>query len=164
MTIKDDLEVALRATMKATAKTESEDARSAAQRKLLAIRGALGAITEAETAGKTRRELSAEDMVTVVKKEVAKREQSAQIYTDAGAPDRAEQELAEAVTLREFLPVETSETELAEAITEILGEPGQDYLGQGGRAIGVVLAKLKAQFENFDTRAATQIIRQNLGL
>ena len=156
MTIKDELEHAQRDALKARAAAEG-DAREAADRRLLAIRGALGAIGEAETAGKERRELNAEEQLAVVKKEVAKREQSAGIYDEAGEPERAAAERAEAEALRVFLPREASEDEVRAAIERIVAEEG--LAGQGGRAIGTVMARLKEEFENFDSRRAAAIVK-----
>lgn len=156
--MKTTLEAAQRTALKDRATAEPGEAKERADRRLLAIRGALGAIGEAETAGKERRELSQDDMLAVVKKEVAKREQSASIYDEAGEPDRAAAERLEADALREFLPQETSEQEVRAAVAEIVAAEG--LAGQGGRAIGVVMGQLKTRFENFDSRAAAKIIQE----
>ena len=156
MTIKDELEVAQRDALKARAAAEGAE-REAADRRLLAIRGAIGAIGEAETAGKERRELTADEQLAVVKKEVAKREQSAGIYDEAGEPERAGAERAEAEALRVFLPQEASEADVRAAIERIVAEEG--LAGQGGRAIGVVMARLEDEFENFDSRAAAALVK-----
>lgn len=103
-------------------------------------------------------------MLAVVKKEVAKREQSAQIYTDAGAEDRAQAELSEAAVLRGFLPREASSYEIEMAVAEILETLGNDLVEQSGRAIGAIMSQLKTRLENFDSRAAVQVIRRELGL
>lgn len=157
MTIKQELETAQRDALKARAAASPGAEKEAAALRLLAIRGALGALEEAATAGKERRDLTDDEQLAVVKKEVTKREQSATIYDTAGEPERAVAERAEAEVLRAFLPKETSEEEIRAAVTQIVAE--QNLAGAGGRAIGVVMGELKARFENFDSRAASQIIK-----
>lgn len=156
MAIKEELETAQRDALKARA-AAAGDEKESADRRLLAIRGALGALGEAETAGKERRTLTDDDQLAVVKKEVAKREQSAGIYDGAGEPGRAAAERAEADVLRAFLPQETSLDEVRAAVAQIVAE--KELAGAGGRAIGVVMAELKTRFENFDSRAASQIVK-----
>lgn len=156
MGVKSELEAAQPTAMKARAAASGE-ARELAERRLLAIRGALGALGEAETAGKERRELTDAEQLAIVKKEVTKREQSAGIYDDAGEPERAAAERVEAEALRAFLPQETSEAEVRAAVERIIAERG--LAGQGGRAIGVVMAELKSEFENFDSRAASALVK-----
>ncbi|MCW2287734.1 hypothetical protein EDF60_1348 [Leucobacter luti] len=157
MGVKTDLETAQPNAMKERASAAGE-ARQLAELRLLAIRGALGALGEAETAGKARVELSDAEQLAIVKKEVSKREQSAGIYDAAGEPERAANERAEADALREFLPAETSEAEIRAAVERIIAERG--LAGQGGRAIGVVMAELKTQFENFDSRSASALVKE----
>nr|WP_245190058.1 GatB/YqeY domain-containing protein [Leucobacter exalbidus] len=155
--MKAELTIAQRTAMKDRAAAEPGDAKDAAERRLLAIRSALGALGEAETAGKARHELSAEEQIAVVKKEVAKREASAEIYDGASEPERANNERLEAEVLRAFLPQETSEDEVRAFVERIVAE--QQLAGQGGRAIGVVMAALKADFANFDSRSAAKIVQ-----
>lgn len=157
MGIKTELETAQPTAMKERAAATGE-AREVADRRLLAIRGALGALGEAETAGKERRELDDAEQLAIVKKEVAKREQSAAIYDEANEPERARDERLEADALRTFLPAETSEADIRAAVEQIIAEQG--LAGQGGRAIGVVMAELKTRFENFDSRAASALVKE----
>lgn len=157
MGVKAELETAQPIALKERAAATGED-RQRAELRLLAIRGALGALGEAEMGGKTRRDLDDAEQLAVVKKEVTKREQSAGIYDEAGEPERAAAERAEAEVLRAFLPAETSEADIRAAIEGIIAERG--LAGQGGRAIGVVMAELKAQFENFDSRAASALVKE----
>lgn len=160
MSIKQELETAQRDALKARAAAAAGDEKEAAERRLLAIRGALGALGEAETAGKERHTLTDEQQLAVVKKEVAKREQSATIYDAASEMIRAAAERAEAEVLRAFLPREASIAELHAAVSEIIAD--KQLAGAGGRAIGTVMADLKERFENFDTRAASQMIKNAL--
>ena len=88
---------------------------------------------------------------------MAKREQSASIYDEAGEPERAADERLEAAALREFLPREASEDEIRTIVQRIVAD--EQLAGQGGRAIGVVMGTLKAQFENFDSRMAAKIVQ-----
>jgi len=123
---------------------------------------ALTAIQVEEVAGEVARELSEDEVRTVLTREVAKRKDSAQAYTDGRRPELAEKELAEAAVLQAYLPAALTEDELDALVTEevaaaaaTLGAaPTMKQMGQvikavnaraQGRAEGaVVAAKVRA--------------------
>ena len=123
---------------------------------------ALTAITTEEKAGDVARELSDDEVLKVLTREVAKRKDSAQAYTDGKRPELAEKELAEAAVLQAYLPAALTEAELDTLVAEevaaaaaTLGEaPTMKQMGLvikavNGRAQGraegaVVAAKVRA--------------------
>ena len=125
------------------------------------LRMALTAITNEEVAGKQSRELTDDDVVKVLARELKKRKEAATAFTDAGQTDRADAELAEAQILQRYLPAQMSDEEIAgvvtSAITE-LGASGPQAMGQvmktvqpkvAGRADGGrVAAEVKRQLAN----------------
>ncbi len=76
------------------------------------IRMALGAIQYAEVAGDQARELSDAEEIAVITKEQRSRAESAQTYAEAGRPELAEKESAEADFLARYLPQPLTEDEL----------------------------------------------------
>lgn len=76
------------------------------------LRMAIGALKNEKVAGKVARELSDADEVAVLQREVAKRRDSAQAYTDGKRPELAAKELAEAELITAYLPAALTEAEL----------------------------------------------------
>lgn len=129
------------------------------------LRMALAAVGKEEVAGKQARELSDEEVLKVLSKEVKKRDESAEAFRGAGREEQAAAEESEAEVLRRYLPQPLTDEELSqlvtEAITEVeaeLGEkPGMKQMGQvmklanakaagraeGGQVAGLVKAKLQ---------------------
>src|SRR5688572_12712839 len=65
------------------------------------LRMVLTAITNAEVSGKEARELSDDDVITVLSSESKKRREAAEAFADAGRTESAEKERAEAGVLAE---------------------------------------------------------------
>ncbi|MCW5952397.1 MAG: GatB/YqeY domain-containing protein [Propionibacteriaceae bacterium] len=123
---------------------------------------ALTAIQLEEVAGEVARELSDDEVLKVLSREVAKRKDSAQAYADGKRPELAEKELAEAVVLQAYLPAALTDEELdalvaeevAAAAAALGGAPTMKQMGQvikavnaraQGRAEGaLVAAKVRA--------------------
>ncbi len=76
------------------------------------IRMALAAIQYAEVAGDQARDLSEAEEIAIITKEQRSRTESAQTYADAGRPELAEKEAAEADFLTRYLPQPLSQDEL----------------------------------------------------
>ncbi|NUP25888.1 MAG: GatB/YqeY domain-containing protein, partial [Nocardia sp.] len=98
----------------------------------------LAAVQTAEVAGKEARELSDAEIVAVLAKESKKRNESAEIYTQAGRGELAANEHAEGRIIDEYLPTQLTEAEVADLadtaiaqVAEQLGErPGMRQMGQ----------------------------------
>ncbi|WP_447005218.1 GatB/YqeY domain-containing protein [Saccharothrix isguenensis] len=129
-----------------------------------ALRMTLAALTTEEVSGKSARELSDEEVLKVITREVKKRKEAAEAFAGAGRTEQAELERAESTVLEAYLPAQLDDAELAtlvdaaiEQVAEQLGErPGQRQMGQvmkvvnagvagradGGRVAAAVKAKL----------------------
>lgn len=102
------------------------------------LRMALTAITNEEVAGKQARELSDDEVVAVLTRELKKRKEAATAYTDAGQPQRAAAELAEAAVLGEYLPDQLDDNEVADLVAHAiaeLGASGPSAMGQVMKAV-----------------------------
>jgi uncharacterized protein YqeY len=102
------------------------------------LRMALSAITAAEVAGDTARELDEPEVLKVLTKEAKKRAESAEAFDQAGRGELASKERAEAEVLARYLPSQLTDAEvdaLAEqAIASVAEEtgaaPGPRQMGQ----------------------------------
>lgn len=87
--------------------------------------------------------LSDEQVLALIGKEAKKRGESAELYKQANAMDRAEAELSEKAILEEYLPAQMSDEELTKIAEEVITSLGQN--AQMGQVIGAVRQKVGAQ-------------------
>lgn len=88
------------------------------------LRQAIGAVRAEAKAGPVEKDLTEEDVLRVLTREVKKRRESAQIYTDAGATERAATETAEADVIETYLPARLSDDELAALVGAVIADLG----------------------------------------
>jgi uncharacterized protein YqeY len=104
------------------------------------IRMALSAITAAEVAGDTARELDEPEVARVLTREAKKRAESAEAFDAAGRVELADKERAEAEVLARYLPKQLTDAEvdtLAEqAIAQVTADTGA---APGPRQMGLVM-------------------------
>lgn len=123
------------------------------------LRMALTGVTNEEVAGTEARELTDDEVLRVINREVRKRKEAAEAFAGAGRTEQAQAELHEAELLAEYLPKQLTDDELetlvVQAIAEVtqqLGDPpGPRQMGQvmkaantkvAGRADGARVAAL----------------------
>lgn len=102
------------------------------------LRMALSAISVAEVAGESARELTDDEVLRVLSKEARKRAESAEAFAGAGRGELAARERAEGDVLAAYLPAQLTDEELAalarRAVDEVAtanGEPpGPRQMGQ----------------------------------
>jgi hypothetical protein len=104
------------------------------------IRQVIGAVRAAEKSGPVAVELDDEQVQAVLASEVKKRRESAEIYTGAGAPDRAATETSEADLIEAYLPSALSDEQLDTLVAEAITATG----ATGMREMGAVMAAAKA--------------------
>ena len=92
-------------------------------------------------AGPVEKELTEDDVLRVLAKEVKKRRESAQIYTDAGAAERAATETLEADLIETYLPARLSDEDLAALVTAVVADLGASSL----RDMGAVMKEAGAR-------------------
>ncbi|GAA2083555.1 GatB/YqeY domain-containing protein [Aeromicrobium tamlense] len=107
------------------------------------IRMALAAITNAEVAGKEARELTDDDVLTVLSSEAKKRRESATAFDEGNRPELAEKERAEAAILADYLPEPLSDEEIAAIVSDVIDRTGA--AGEGMKAMGKVMGAVSAQ-------------------
>ena len=113
--------------------------------KLASLRAIKAAILLAKTAEGGNGEVTDQDVVKIIQKLVKQRKESAQQYVDAGRPELAENELAEAAVMEKYLPKALSEEEVEAAVKEIISEVGASSMADMGKVMGVATKKLAGQ-------------------
>ena len=126
------------------------------------LRMALTAITNAEVAGKSARELTDEDVVGVLAAEAKKRREAAEAFDDAGRTESAAKERAEAEVLADYLPTPLTDEEIRELVTSTIDSLGvrDDGMKAMGRVMGVVTPQVKGRA---DGGAVAAEVRRQLG-
>ncbi|MBC9227057.1 GatB/YqeY domain-containing protein [Aeromicrobium sp. 636] len=126
------------------------------------IRMALAAITNAEVAGKEARELTDDDVLTVLSSEAKKRRESATAFDEGNRPELAEKERAEAAILAEYLPEPLSDEEISSIVAETIEQTGA--AGEGMKAMGKVMGAVTAKTKGrADGGAVAAEVRRQLG-
>ena len=105
------------------------------------LRQIIGAVRFEAKAGAVEKELSEDEVLKILAREVKKRRDSAQIYTDAGAPERAATETSEADLIETYLPAQLSDDELAALVQAVIADVGATSV----RDMGAVMKEATAR-------------------
>ena len=125
------------------------------------LRMALTAITNEEVAGKQSRELTDDDVVKVLARELKKRNEAATAFADAGQPERADAELAEAKVLESYLPAQLSDAEVTEIVARAISDIGVSGPPAMGQVMKVVQPAIAGRADG--GRVAAEVKRQLAG-
>lgn len=136
--LKDKIRADLKTSMKAKEKERTGT-----------IRMLLAAIQAEETTG-AKHEVSDEDILKVVAREIKKRRESAEIYADNGRQELADAELAEVAVLEEYQPAQLDDAELTELVDAAVAHVAADQ----GVAADEVSMKQMGQVMKAATAAA----------
>ena len=118
------------------------------------IRMLLGAITVEEVAGAVARELSDDEELTVISKEMRKRRDSAETYAEAGRPELADKESSEAEFIARYLPTPLTHAELSAMVDAALAELAEPAtMKQMGPLVKVVSARAEGRAEGKEIAA-----------
>lgn len=100
------------------------------------------------------------EILDLCAKLIKSREESARLYDEGGRPELAENERAEITIIREFMPRQMDEAEVATAIGSIVAEIG----ASGIRDMGKVMAALKERYSGrMDFGKAGAAVKAALG-
>lgn len=146
MSIKDDLQTALKEALK-----------SGQELRKTTVRMALAAIKNAEI--EARGELEDDLILSLLQKEVKARQETIEGAQQAKRPDlisKAEQEIE---VLNEFLPQALSPEELRALVAGAIEESGASSLADMGKVMGVLMPRIRGRA---DGKEANQIVRELL--
>ena len=127
--------------------------------RLASLRAIKAAIMLAKTAEGATGEVSDQDVVKIIQKLVKQRKESAQQYTDAGRPELAENELAEAAVMEVYLPKQLSEAEVEAELEKIIAEVGATQPSDMGKVMGVATKRLAGLAEG---RLISTLVKKHL--
>ena len=102
------------------------------------IRMVQTAITNEEVSGKEHRELSDDDVLTVLGREAKKRREAAEAYDAASRPELADRERAELGVITGYLPQQLDDTEIDAIVAAAVAEVSATGAA-GGQAMGAVM-------------------------
>lgn len=127
--------------------------------RLEALRGAKKEFLEAKTAKGANGELSDDMAMKIIVKMVKQRKESAKIYQENNRPELADNELAEAAVLEEYLPKQLSVEELEAELRAIIAETGATGPREMGKVMGVATKRLAGRAEG---RAISETVKKLL--
>jgi uncharacterized protein YqeY len=126
------------------------------------IRMILTAVTNAEVAGSTAKELSDDEMLSVLSTEAKKRREAAVAFEEGDRPEMAAKERAEAAVIADYLPAQLSPEEISEVVTAAVEKLGA--AGSGPKAMGQVMGIVQPQVKGrADGAAVAAEVRRQLG-
>jgi uncharacterized protein YqeY len=122
------------------------------------IRMALAAITTEEVSGKQARQLTDDEVVTVLGREAKKRREAAEAFSSGGRAEKAERELAEGAVLDEYLPEQISDAELRDIVAAAVADSDAAGPKAMGQVMKIVTPQVKGRAEG--ARVAAEVRRQ----
>lgn len=107
-----------------------------------------------------RGELSDEDVLKLISREVKKRKESIALYEKGGRPEKAEQEQKELDVLMAYLPEQASDDELRTVLTRIIAETNASSPADIGKVMGKAMAELHGKADGADVkRIASELLK-----
>lgn len=128
------------------------------------IRMVLTAITNEEVAGKEHRDLTDDDVLTVLGREAKKRRESAEAYDAANRPELADRERAELGVITSYLPQALTQDEVAAIVAAAVAEVAGSG-ATGGAAMGAVMKLVQPQVKGrADGGQVAALVKSALGM
>jgi uncharacterized protein YqeY len=128
--------------------------------RMATLRMALTAVRSEEVVGDAARQLSDDEVVTVLGREAKKRREAATAFEDAGRSEQAERERDELGVLETYLPTQLSDQELAAIVAEEVAAAaasGAGGLAAMGRVMKAVQPRVTGRAEG--GRVAAEVRR-----
>jgi uncharacterized protein YqeY len=126
---------------------------------LQALRAVKSAFLLAKTETGAGDDLTEDQEMKIIQKQVKQRKDSAVIFIDQGRQDLADPELAEIAVLEKFLPEALSEDAIEKVVLETIAKTGAEGMKDMGKVMGMVSKQLAGQA---DGKTISGIVRKNL--
>jgi uncharacterized protein YqeY len=147
MSLQDRLEAAMRDAMRARDEQRTQT-----------LRMAMAAAHNLKI--ERRRDLTDDEVVDVLTRQVKQRRESIEMYRAGGREDRAAAEEAEAAILAEFLPEQLGEAEVEALARAAIAETGASTPADLGRVMGRLSPQTRGRA---DGRLVSDVVRRLLG-
>lgn len=115
--------------------------------RLEALRSVKNGIILLKTDKGASHEVTADEELKMLQKQVKQRKESADIYTQQNRPELAEKELGEAKVIEEFLPAQMSLEDIEKVVREIMARVGATSAKDMGKVMGVASKELAGKAE-----------------
>ena len=126
---------------------------------LQALRAVKSAFLIAKTATGVQEEITADQELKIIQKQVKQRKDSAAIFIQQNRQDLADPELAEIAVLEQFLPEALSEEAIAKVVIETIAKLGASGMKDMGKVMGVVSNELSGKA---DGKIISTLVKQQL--
>ena len=126
---------------------------------LQALRAVKSAFLLAKTETGVQEELTEEQEIKIIQKQVKQRKDSAAIFTKQGREDLAAPELAEVAILEQFMPEALSEEEVEKVVIATIEKVGANGMKDMGKVMGMVSKELAGQA---DGKMISTFVKKNL--
>ncbi|PQJ79355.1 GatB/YqeY domain-containing protein [Polaribacter porphyrae] len=126
---------------------------------LQALRAVKSAFLLAKTETGVQAELTEEQELKIIQKQVKQRKDSAAIFVKQGRQDLADPELAEIAVLEQFLPEALSEEKIEEVVTATISKIGASGMKDMGKVMGMVSKELSGQA---DGKTISTLVKKHL--
>jgi uncharacterized protein len=131
-----------------------EAMRAKDKQRLTVIRSVKSSVqNEAINAG---HELSDEEVLTVLNREMKQRRESLQEFEKAGREDLVDKIQQEISVLADYMPEQLSDKELQAVVDETIAETGASSKADMGRVMGAVMPKVKGRADGTAVRTLVQ--------
>ena len=148
MALFDQISEDIKAAMKARDKVRLET-----------LRNIKKVFLEAKTAPGANDTLDDADAMKILQKLAKQGRETARTYTDNNRQDLADEELAQARVIEEYLPKQLSEAEIEEAVKAVIAQTGAQTMKDMGKVMGIASKQLAGKA---DGRAVSAVVKRLL--
>lgn len=147
------------ADLKARLSGEMKEALKAGEKvRLSALRLLAASVKNREV--ELRRDVTEEEFLEVVAREVKRRKEAAEAYEQAGREDLLDRERQEQAALETYLPAGLSDQEVEALVEEAIASTGASGPGDLGKVMSQVMAKARGRVDGATVNA---LVRSRLG-
>lgn len=126
---------------------------------LTSLRAIKSAILLAQTESGAKEELTEDQELKLLQKQVKQRKDSAAIFTEQGRDDLAQPELDQAKVIEQFLPEQMNEAEIEAVIVDIIAKIGAAGMKDMGKVMGMASGQLAGKA---DGKTISTIVKSKL--
>ena len=127
--------------------------------RMSAIRSVKTAIMETRTAVGGKKDLTDEDIIKIIQKQIKQREESISIYEQAGRTEAAEKETSEMMWLNIYVPKTFDENQTRAAVNKAVDETGATSMKDMGRVMKFLTDTYGSQI---DRGFASRFVKERL--
>jgi uncharacterized protein YqeY len=126
---------------------------------LQALRAVKSAFLLAKTATGVQEDITEDQEIKIIQKQVKQRKDSAAIFIQQNRQDLADPELAEIAVLEQFLPEALSEEEIEKVVIKTIAQLGASGMKDMGAVMGKVSTELSGKA---DGKIISTLVKKNL--